>query len=77
MSKPAQERTHGIASYNKGCDCEQCIAACRETTRKRRRRQRAQDPLAVHECRYGCGDKFRTIKGRGSHESHIHGFSIR
>ena len=73
MSRPIQEREHGIASYNKGCRCEFCKKVVRDKSRKRRRALRALDAKAVHWCRYNCGDKFQTERNRASHEGRVHG----
>ncbi len=52
----SQTRQHGIGSYNKGCKCDECLAACRRKSRARCRRtyqsreRRPDDVMCVSCC---------------------------
>lgn len=65
------QKEHRIASYNKGCKCDDCLAANRAARRKQRQRQRAADPNYTASC-WICGDKFLNDRGLSRHIGALH-----
>lgn len=65
------EKEHRIASYNKGCKCDECMEANRLARRAQRRRQRAADPTYTVGC-WICGDSFLSHNGLQRHIGAVH-----